>query len=108
MPAVSSAVLAQEQAEASRDMTRIAFALAAYRAVEGEYPDKLDALLTDYMAQLPRDPFGQVGYRYKRSNRGFEVYSVGRNRTDDGGVSRWDDSDSDADDIVLRVPAKKQ
>jgi hypothetical protein len=35
----------------------------------------------------------------------FLLYSLGKNRTDDGGVAQWEDGDGD--DFVIRVPVDK-
>ncbi len=107
LPAVSQVVFAEERSAVLLDLAEISFALAAHRAAEGEYPRELDALVPDYLAQLPSDPFGDGGYRYQTVGRGFQIYSLGRNRTDDGGVSLFDESDDDGDDLVIRVPAEK-
>jgi hypothetical protein len=107
IPATSMVVVAEERSAVVLELAEISLALAAHRAAEGEYPRELDALVPDDFAQLPRDPFGEGTYRYQRVGSGFQIYSLGRNRTDDGGISPWDDSDEDGDDLVIRMPARK-
>ncbi len=68
-------------------------ALEAFRAREGRYPAALDELVPRDLARLPRDPFapdrgplryGDPGPR----GEGRVVYSVGPDRTDQGGAPR--------------------
>lgn len=63
----------------------LALAAARYKADKGEYPDTADALVPDYLASVPVDPCGGDPIRYRKRDRGFVAYSLGRNNTDDGG-----------------------
>ncbi len=47
------------------------------------------------------DPFTGKSFVYRREGDGFIVYSLGVNRTDDGGVE--DEKDRDKGDIVWRI-----
>ena len=51
----------------------------------GVFPVDLDALASETGHVLPKDPFTGKPYRYKRSNNGFLLYSLGANGVDDGG-----------------------
>jgi hypothetical protein len=64
-----------------------AAALAAerYRLAEGHWPENLDALVPLYLPAVPADPFDGQPLRLARLPDGIVVYSVGRDRTDDGG-----------------------
>jgi hypothetical protein len=53
------------------------------RARTGALPDRLP----DW-GDVCIDPFSRKPLRYVRHPRGFTLYSVGRDRTDDGGVRR--------------------
>jgi hypothetical protein len=65
---------------------QIACALERYRLAHGEYPETLDALVPQFIEQLPHDIIGGQPLRYHRTNDGkFLLYSVGWNETDDGG-----------------------
>lgn len=63
-------------------LTRLALATRAYRADVGELPESLDALVPNYLAELPLDVDGQA-FRYSPSAE--YLYSVGDDRHDDGG-----------------------
>jgi hypothetical protein len=96
-----------KQAMAS-ELTKLDFALAAYRADHGEYPAKLADLTPKYAAELPKDIFNDSDLHYRREGKGFVLYSVGINSKDDGGKTRRDeDLDDDFDDLVLRVSGEK-
>ena len=49
------AIKAEDRATMQFDVTRLAFALAAYRADRGGYPVKLADLAPQYVAKVPRD-----------------------------------------------------
>ena len=63
-------------------LTQLALATRAYRADVGELPEDLDALVPNYLGELPVDVDGQA-FRYSPS--GEYLYSVGEDRLDDGG-----------------------
>lgn len=66
--------------------TVVGLAAARYRLEHGAYPETLDALVPAYLDAVPEDPFdpGQP-LRYRRTEMGAIVYSLGPNRTDYGG-----------------------
>jgi hypothetical protein len=65
----------------------VACALERSRLAEGEYPEKLDALVPRFMAKLPPDVMTGEPLHYRRTGDGrFVLYSVGMNGKDDGGV----------------------
>jgi hypothetical protein len=65
---------------------QIACALERYRLAHGEYPETLDALVSQFIEKLPRDIINGEPLHYRRIEDGsFLLYSVGWNETDDGG-----------------------
>jgi hypothetical protein len=84
------------------------------RAHGGDAPVSLDALVPDYLAAVPQDPFSGQPLRYRRTADSYVVYSVDVNRIDDGGVLYGFGSGSTARmrrvddpsprDIGIRVP----
>ena len=65
---------------------QIACALERYRLAHGEYPEKLDALVPQFIEKLPHDIIGGAPLIYRAMPDGkFLLYSVGCNETDDGG-----------------------
>ncbi len=82
------------------DLARVALALAAFRAEKDEYPAMLSALAPDYMKAVPQDSFTNKPLIYKRDGKGYLLYSLGPNMTDDGGV---EDEATGKDDIAVRA-----
>lgn len=71
---------------------RIMVAVELYQRERGRYPASLDALVPEYLEVLPRDPFSDDAFRYRRfkddedpKGRGYLLYSVGRDGEDNGG-----------------------
>ena len=85
-------------------LARLALALAAYRAEHGRYPPTLDELSGAYLGEVPSDPFSGEALRYRLHDERCVLYSVGRNRKDDGGVGVDESSGWKCDDIVVRMP----
>jgi len=66
----------------------IGIANRIYRQKHGKYVDSLEQLTPETLSSLPLDPFTGKNYIYKRKDKGFIVYSVAENLTDDGGVEK--------------------
>ncbi len=83
-------------------MDQTAFALAAYRADHGSYPEKLDLLVPKYLEKVPIDTFSPSAapIRYRRGAYAYLIWSVHLNGVDDDG--RNYDDDPPGDDWVLR------
>jgi hypothetical protein len=80
-------------------LTQILLAAQRYKARHGQYPETMAQVRSVGIADIPMDPFSDKDFVYKRTAKGFTVYSVGTDFTDDGGVS-WS-SDYSHRDIVL-------
>lgn len=93
------------------ELTKLAFALALYRAGHGEYPVKLAEIVPQYVAELPKDVFNNdADLHYTRKDGSYLLYSVGINGRDDGGrTCEGQKADSDKfDDIAVNMPAAKK
>ena len=67
-------------------VTRTAIAIERWRlAHSGNAPDSLAELAPDFLPAIPKDPFDDQPLRYKKLARGYVVYSIGSDFTDDGG-----------------------
>ncbi len=94
-----------DRATMHSQLIRVGFALAAYRADHGTYPQTLARLVPEHIEHIPMDIFTQQPLKYTTTEAGYILYSVGLNGKDDGGVSAYDGPHSQANtDIVLRVP----
>ena len=83
----------------------IVLALEAFRADEGRYPERLNALVPRYLPEIPLDVFSGEELHYRPTESGYRLYSVGTNRKDDRGRS-WHPG-GDAGDLVVQVGAAK-
>jgi hypothetical protein len=95
----------QERFDSNAQVERnlhVAFALAAYRADNNRYPEKLADLAPKYLAAVPDDLFSGKSLIYKPTEKGYLFYSVGPNGKDDGG--RGPNDDPPGDDLNVRMP----
>jgi hypothetical protein len=76
-------------------LARVAVAIQRHRLRHGRDPEILQELVPTFLASIPEDPFGQGPLRYVRDSTECRLYSVGKNRTDEGG---------DDNDIAFTVP----
>lgn len=61
-------------------------ALLRYKCDKGLYPEDLRELIAaGYLEKLPVDPYSDKPLIYKKTDKDFVLYSIGRNFTDDGG-----------------------
>ena len=102
MPALGAAVEVAVRAEARRGTARLGLALYTYHARNGRFPDKLDELAPDFIPALPRDPFDGQAMKFKRTEQGAVVYSIGPDVTDNGGAPF--DREKKTGDITFTVP----
>jgi hypothetical protein len=96
---------AHERPAIYQRLATIALALDAYRAEHGEYPASLEAVPSD---RLPVDPYSGEPFRYRRTEAGCVIYSVGPNGQDDDGWHPALDPPPEvaprADDLPLHLP----
>jgi hypothetical protein len=85
LPAINAISHAEDRANTSFDLTRIAAALAVYRSERGAYPEALDDLVPEVVDQLPVDLYYANPFLYRRTADGYLLYSAGVNGVDDGG-----------------------
>jgi hypothetical protein len=105
LPAVQKVQFAADRTEQTQRNLHLAFALAAYKADNGKYPAKLDALAPKYLPSVPNDLFNGKALIYRPADNGYLLYSVGINGKDDGGRGYGDDPPGD--DLVVRLPLAK-
>lgn len=85
-PALREPIDASERDQANLTLTKTAAALALYRIEHGSYPAGLDDLVAaGALPELPIDPFTQSPLNYERRDKGYLLYSLGKNRADDEG-----------------------
>ncbi len=74
-------------AQTELDEAVIACALERYRTAKGKYPERLDALVPQFIDKTPTDVCNGQPFKYRLAGGGgFILYSVGWNEKDDGGT----------------------
>ena len=99
-PVYSRASAAVDGALADTSLTQILVAAQVYKAEIGHYPESINELRAKVRYSIPLDPFSGRDFMYKRTPQGFQVYSIGWNLKDDGGMVPKHD-DPNFGDIVL-------
>jgi hypothetical protein len=64
---------------------RAALAAERYRRSHGDWPQSLADLVPRFLPTVPLDPFDGKPLRYRKTDHGAIVYSVGEDGCDDGG-----------------------
>ena len=81
------AEMIQLQAHTRVQHVRLACALELFRRANGRFPDTLDALVPGFIAAVPKDILDGQPMRYRlNADGGYDLWSIGKNRIDDGGV----------------------
>jgi hypothetical protein len=110
---ISVAVRVEDRWAMTVALDKLAFAMAAYRVDHGSYPEKLDALVPQYVSEVPKDIFNHdADLMYRLEADGYVMYSVGPNGKDDDGMTVDDGMKNgrpgDWDDITIRIPKKAE
>ena len=113
LPSLGHAAIRFACAQTSVDQARIAIALERYQLAHGKFPESLDALMPQYIGQMPHDVIGGQPLKYRRTSDGqFVLYSIGWNEKDDGGVTVIPKEGSqpkfEEGDWVWRYPVKEK
>ncbi len=94
-------------AQTAVDQAALACALERFRLANGQFPDKLEALVPRFITQLPSDMLTGEPYRYERTDDGqFILYSVGWDEKDEGGAPGKTMFDQKRGDWTWRYPHK--
>lgn len=86
MPAMTQAVRGAHESAMRLDAAKVAVALEAHRRATGAYPASLDELIPRSLPAMPIDRYDGKPLRYALRDGRPVVYSVGSDRTDEGGV----------------------
>jgi hypothetical protein len=80
-----------------------ALAAERYRLANRHWPNNLDALVPEYLAAVPVDPYDGQPLRLRRLPEGLIVYSLGPDRTDDGGTVDCEHPLASGTDVGFRL-----
>ncbi|MHB1463327.1 MAG: hypothetical protein ACYC1M_18725 [Armatimonadota bacterium] len=102
-PVFTTAVMKPHTTCAKTALTQILLAAQQYKASHSQYPETMAQVRSMGISDIPMDPFNGNDFVYKRTTKGFKVYSVGEDFKDDGGKSKSERKRSeDGWDIVLK------
>lgn len=87
MPALASALGAQDRTNSYQALTEAAIEIELYRAKNGNYPKSLDPLGRAVLKDLPNDLFTEKPFYYERRGNGYLLYSLGPNQKNNDGSS---------------------
>jgi len=90
--------------QAKQQVLLASLARQSWHADRGGYPATLDELVPEYLATVPTDPFGDRPLTYRRTADGYQLYSLGPNRVDDGGQKYQQPKDLNGPDDFLTAP----
>jgi hypothetical protein len=97
LPALEKAVENAAQCAGRLRVTQAALAVERYRlANKNALPASLGELAPQFIDSVPSDPFDGQPLRYtKASPKGYVIYSIGKDRKDDGGTPRPTSTNAD-------------
>jgi hypothetical protein len=107
LPALSSAHRSVARGDALHATAVLALALERYHAKHGRFPDQLDELTPEFLVLSPLDPFDGKPMKYKRTEHGVIVYSIGPDMIDDGGQPIDETQKERKGDVVFELPEWK-
>jgi hypothetical protein len=86
LPSLSHVAQKAAFTQTAVDSATLACGLERYRLAHGEFPDSLEKLSPDFIAQVPHDIITGQPLKYRLNDDGhYILYSVGWNEKDDGG-----------------------
>ncbi len=95
LPALGAAQRKFAYYQETADLAQLGCALERYRLAHKQFPETIDALAPQFIAQIPHDVIGGQPLHYRRKTDGkFLLYSIGWNETDEGGQIGLSDSGS--------------
>ncbi|MEM9415798.1 MAG: hypothetical protein AAGA29_10025 [Planctomycetota bacterium] len=100
LPALGAARNTEVRNATHEQVVFVALQCERYRLATGDIPASLEALVPDYLDETPLDPIDGEPLRYRTTDAGFVVYSVGTDLEDNGGVTH---DFQDGGDIAVGV-----
>jgi len=103
LPAAHKASKADNRVVALLQCAQAALAAERYRLLHGTWPASLQRLVPAFLTEVPDDPFGGGALHYRRLADGVVVYSVGPDKTDNGGTLDRNDPARKGADLGFRL-----
>jgi len=86
LPSLGRLPLRAATGQTEVDQAILACALERHRLAKNNFPEKLEALVPQFLSRLPNDLLSGESYKYRRDDGQFVLYSIGWNEKDDGGT----------------------
>lgn len=86
MPALSQMWQVRWRLEAQQEVLKTTVAIERFRLARQRLPESLDELVPDFLPAVPQDVWSGQPLVCKPGSDNYQVYSLGPNRKDDGGV----------------------
>ena len=87
LPSLQGAIEKEAEVTALLRCGQVALAIERFRLKnEGRLPDRLEQVTPAFLSKTLSDPYDGSPLRYKRLNKGYVVFSVGKDGKDDGGA----------------------
>lgn len=86
IPAMEKVIVAQMQMIAGVRTAQVGLAAERFRLVEKRWPVSQQELVGRFLDAVQLDPFDDQPLRFKRTDDGLIIYSIGRNEVDNEGV----------------------
>lgn len=84
-PSFARSVVLFARSTAQANCVRVALAAERFRLERGQFPDQAVDLVPGFLAVIPEDPFDGQPLRYRRTDNGVVIYTIGDDKVDDGG-----------------------
>jgi hypothetical protein len=101
-PNFRAATEGADQSTAIHHLTQVAAALKRYRLTTGKFPESVEALVPDVLAEMPLDPYADGPFRYERRDNGYVLYSASAVEVD--ATEPPEDVALDQSDLVISMP----
>ncbi len=92
LPAIENLITRNTTDQARIRTAQVAVKIELYRTMNGHLPETLGELVPQYFPAAPIDPFDGQPLRFHHLDKGYVIYSVGRDGHDNGGRERPPDA----------------
>ena len=89
VPRRANEVIAQQR------LALTALALESFQNENHKLPEDLEELAPKFLEEIPEDPFTGIELEYRRTGKGYLLYSLGPDREDNGGLEKADKKQSE-------------
>jgi hypothetical protein len=103
LPATEKIAEAERRTRALLRCAAAGLAAERYRRKHGRWPDGLDDLKGEFLPGVPLDPYDGKPLRYRKDGEGIIIYSIWKDRQDNGGDREKLNTYKDGTDVGFRL-----